>query len=148
MFCGPEKLRIIPASQSQIVVALGQLLWLLTPKLQLFKGTGRSVGRKEVILALPVDGTDGKSQEARWAVVGGGAWTWTQAVGFPGGASGKEPACHGRRHKSHGFDPWVGKIPWRRKWQPTPVFLPGESHGKRSLAGYSPWGHKETRLSD
>ena len=37
-----------------------------------------------------------------------------------------------------GFDPWVGKIPWRRAWQPTPVFLPGESHGQRSLAGYSP----------
>ena len=41
-----------------------------------------------------------------------------------------------------GFDPWVGKIPWRRKWQPTPVFLPGESHGQRSLVGYSPWGRK------
>ena len=43
-----------------------------------------------------------------------------------------------------GFDPWVGKIPWRRKWQPTPVFLPGEPHGQRSLEGYSPWGHKES----
>ena len=42
-----------------------------------------------------------------------------------------------------GFDPWVRKIPWRRAWQPTPVFLPEESHGQRSLAGYSPWGHKE-----
>ena len=42
-----------------------------------------------------------------------------------------------------GFYPWVGKIPWRREWQPTPVFLPGQSHAKRSLAGYSPWGHKE-----
>ena len=41
-----------------------------------------------------------------------------------------------------GFDPWVGKIPWRRKWQPTPVFLPGESPGQRSLVGYSQWGHK------
>ena len=41
------------------------------------------------------------------------------------------------------FDPWVGKIPWRRKWQPTPVFLPGESHGERILVGYSPWGCKE-----
>ena len=38
-----------------------------------------------------------------------------------------------------GFDPWVGKIPWRRAWQPTPVFLPRECHGRRSLAGYSPW---------
>ena len=42
------------------------------------------------------------------------------------------------------FDPWVGKIPWRRVWQPTAVFLPGESHGQRSLAGYRPWGRKES----
>ena len=42
------------------------------------------------------------------------------------------------------FQPWVGKIPWRRALQPIPVFLPGESHGHRSLAGYSPWGHKES----
>ena len=42
-----------------------------------------------------------------------------------------------------GFDPWVGKIPWRRKWQSTPVLLPGKSHGQRSLVGYSPWGHKK-----
>ena len=47
-----------------------------------------------------------------------------------------------------GFDPWVGKIPWRRAWQPTPVFLPGESHGPRSLAGYSPWGHKESDMTE
>ena len=45
----------------------------------------------------------------------------------------------------HGFDPRVGKIPWRRKWQPTAVFLPRKSHGQRSLAGYSPWGHKKVR---
>ena len=42
------------------------------------------------------------------------------------------------------FNPWIRKIPWRRKWLPTPVFLPGESHGQRSLACYSPWGHKES----
>ena len=48
-----------------------------------------------------------------------------------------------RRHKRLGVDPWVGKIKWRRKRQPTPVFLPGESHGQRSLVGYSPWGHKK-----
>ena len=60
--------------------------------------------------------------------------------GFLGGANGKETACQSRRC---GFSPWVGKIPCRREGQPTPVFLPGESHGQRSLAGYSPWGHKE-----
>ena len=57
--------------------------------------------------------------------------------GFPGGAGGKEPACQCRRHKRHGFNLCVRKIPWRRAWQPTPVFLPGESHGQRSLAEYS-----------
>ena len=47
-----------------------------------------------------------------------------------------------RRHRKCSFDPWVGKFPWRRAWQPAPVFLPGESHGQRSLVGYSPWGHR------
>ena len=56
--------------------------------------------------------------------------------GLPGGASGKEPACQCRRHKRRAFDPWVGKIPWRKAWQPTPIFLPGESHGQRRVAGY------------
>ena len=44
-----------------------------------------------------------------------------------------------------GFDPWVGKMPWKREWPPTPVFLPGESHGQRGLAGYSPWGSQRVR---
>ena len=57
--------------------------------------------------------------------------------------SGKESACQFRRPKRRGFDPWVGKIPWRRKWQPTPVILLGKSYGQRSLVGYSPWDHKE-----
>jgi len=43
---------------------------------------------------------------------------------------------------------WVGKIPWRRKWQPTPGFLPGESHGQRGLVGYSPWGRKELDMTE
>ena len=46
------------------------------------------------------------------------------------------------------FDPWIRKIPWRRKWQPTPVFLPGKFHGQRNLAGYSPWGHKALDMTD
>ena len=64
----------------------------------------------------------------------------------PGGASGKEPACQCKRDKRWGFDPRVGKIPWRRAWQPTPVFLPGESHGQRSMM-YSPWSCKEPYTS-
>ena len=62
---------------------------------------------------------------------------------YPGGASGKESARQYRRQKRHSFDPWVRKIPWSREWQPIPIFLPGEFHGQRSLAGGSPWGHKE-----
>ena len=54
-----------------------------------------------------------------------------------GGASGKEPICNAGDTEMW-FDPWVGKLPWRRKWQLTLVFLPGESHGQRSLVGYSP----------
>ena len=64
--------------------------------------------------------------------------------GFPGNASGnasgKESSCQCRRCTFH---PWVGKIPWSRKWQPTPVLLPGKFQGQRSLAGYSPWRRKE-----
>ena len=63
-------------------------------------------------------------------------------MGFPGGPSGKESICQCRRC---GFNPWVGKIPQRRKWQPTPVFLPGKCDGQRSLEGYSPQGHKRAR---
>ena len=105
--------------------------------------------------------------------------------GFPGGASGKEPAYQCRRHKRPRFNPWVRKISWGRAWQPTPVLLPGGSHeqrslvgiiprvtqshtrlkqlsmhtyglefeqtpgdsgGQRSLACYSPWGHKESDI--
>ena len=68
--------------------------------------------------------------------------------GFPGVTSGKEPACQCRALKRRWFYPWVGKIHWRREWQPTPAFLPGESHGQKSLAGYSPWGCKESNTTE
>ena len=64
----------------------------------------------------------------------------------PCGSNGKECACQCRRCR---FSPWVRKILWRRQWQPTPVFLPGESHGLRNLVGYSAWSHESrTRPSD
>ena len=69
-------------------------------------------------------------------------------TGFPGGASGNEPTCQSRRHKRHRFDPWVGKIPWRRKGQPTPVLLPGKSHGQKNLVVYNPWDHKESDATE
>ena len=68
-------------------------------------------------------------------------FNWT----FPGGASGKESTCQCRRPKRHKFDPWVGKIPWNRKWHLIPVFLPGKFHGQRSLAGSA---KSQTRVSD
>ena len=70
------------------------------------------------------------------------------AAAAPGRLSGKEPACQCRRHRRLKFDPQVGKIPWRRAWQPTLVFLPRESHGQRSLAGYGPWGLKEKDMTE
>ena len=73
---------------------------------------------------------------------------WDKTVwGFPCSSIGKESACRCRRHRRHGFDPWVRKIPWRRKWEPTPVFLPGKSHGQRSLVGYRPLGHTESDMA-
>ena len=65
------------------------------------------------------------------------------ASGLPGWHSSKESTCQCKRCRRHRFDPWVKKVTWRRKWQPTPVFLSGESHGQRSLAGYSPQGLRE-----
>ena len=59
---------------------------------------------------------------------------------FAGSTIGKEPTYQCRKHKRCSFDLWVGKIPWRRAWQPNPAFFPRESHGHRSLVGYSLWG--------
>ena len=72
----------------------------------------------------------------------------TREEGFSRWFSGKELACQCRRLRRHGFDPWPGKIPWRKKWQPTPVFLPGKHHGQRSLAGYRPWDHKQSDMTE
>ena len=65
--------------------------------------------------------------------------------GLPWWLSGKESACHYRRL---GFNPWIRKIPWRRRWQPTPVLLPEKCHGQRSLVGSSPQGWKETYTTE
>ena len=63
---------------------------------------------------------------------------------FPGGSDGKESSCNA----GDWLDPWVRKILWQREWQPTPVFLSGEFHGQRSLAGYGPWGCKESDTTE
>ena len=69
---------------------------------------------------------------------------WLVKAWFPGGSVGKASA----RNVGPWFDPWDGKIPWRRKRQPTPVLLPRKFHGWRSLVGYSPWSHKESDTTD
>ena len=79
------------------------------------------------------DGDDGR-WVSHWAV---------HAEGLPRSLSSKEPTWQCRRHRTLGFNPWVRRIPWSRKWQPTPVFFPEKFHGQRSLAGYSSWGHKK-----
>ena len=68
-------------------------------------------------------------------------------MGLPWWLSGKDCACNAGATGDPGSDPWVGKIPWRRAQQLTPVFLPGESHGQRVLAGYSLWAHKELEMT-
>ena len=86
-------------------------------------------------------GQCGTSGDARGSGrVGGVVVRWVNIGELPRWISSKESTCQCRRHK---FDPWVRKVPCRRKWQPTPVFLPGKFHGQRSLAVYSPWGGKE-----
>ena len=64
---------------------------------------------------------------------------------FPSSSDGKESACNAG---DLGLNPWVGKIPWKRKWQPTPVFLAGKSHGQRNMTCCSPWGHKESDTTE
>ena len=68
--------------------------------------------------------------------------------GFPGGTSGKESSCQCRRCKRYSFNPWIGKIRWRRKWQLTSLFLTGKFHGHRNLVGHRPWGCKESDTTD
>ena len=66
-------------------------------------------------------------------------------MGFPGSSEVKASACNAG---DPGLIPGLGRFPWRRKWQPTPVLLPGESHEQRSLVGYSPRGRKESNVTE
>ena len=75
-------------------------------------------------------------------------FTTSTTLGLPWWHSGKESPCQCRRLRRCGLDPWSGKIPWSKKCQPTPVFLPGKFHGQRSLEGHSPWGPKELATTE
>ena len=84
----------------------------------------------------------GTSRKGQWARLTGGL---SHTRSFPGGSEVKASACNvGDR----GSIPGLGRFPWRRKWQPTPVLLSGESHGWRSLVGYSPRDHKESDTTE
>ena len=72
-------------------------------------------------------------------------WGTRHSPVLPKWYNSKESTCQCRRRS---FNPWVGKIPWRRKWKPTPVFLTGKSHGGKNLLGYSPWGRKELDMTE
>jgi len=69
-------------------------------------------------------------------------------MGLPRWLNGERIHLKCRRHRTHGFNLWVRMIPWRRAWQPSPIFLLEESHGQRSLEGYIPWGCKESDMSE
>ena len=70
-------------------------------------------------------------------------------MGFPGGSDSKASAYNaGDLVSIPGFNPWAGKTPWRRRWHPTPVFLPEKSHGQKSLVGYSPWVRKQSDTTE
>ena len=86
-----------------------------------------------------------KKNYLRFILSGRNGYIISKVQSFPGGSNGKESAWNARDLR---FNPWVGKIPWRREWQPTPVFLPGEFRGQRSLAGHSPWGRKEPETNE
>ena len=73
---------------------------------------------------------------------------WQMCKGFPGGISDKEPTCQCKRCKICGFDPWVGKIPRRKKWHPLPVFLSGEVQRQSNLPGYRPQGGKQSDTTE
>ena len=89
-------------------------------------------------LCNPIDGSPpGSSERSLFIYI-------SDLLGFPGGAKGKERSCQCKRHQRPGFNHWVEKIPWRRTWQPIPVFLSVEFHGQSSLAGYSQQVHKES----
>ena len=99
-----------------------------------------------------------RGDQVRWLSFKGGlrvetvqGHLWVQVLGFmgfPGDASGKRTSLQCRRHKRHGFHPWVMKIPWRKEWQPTPIFLSGEPHGQKCFMGDRPWGHKESNKTE
>ena len=127
-----QRLKRLPAMRETWVRSLGR---------EDSPGEGNGNPLQFSCLENPMDG------EAWWAAVHGVAKSWTRLRDVTctfRWHSGKESACH---VGGKGLIPGSGRFPWRRKWQPTPVFLPGEPHGQRSLGGSNPWGQKSLQLS-
>ena len=152
-----SELSVVKACIGALQVALGKTH--CSPRPCLSWGPSFSLDPRLGIYASDPPRVGLTSRSVDWVGLGWGPGTCTfvkapgssaigPGLGFPGGASGKEPACQCRRCKRCGFYPGVGKIPRNRKWKPTPVFLPGEFHGQRSPAGCSPWGHKESDTTE
>ena len=114
--------------------------WQPTPVFLPGKSHGQEPGRLQSMGSQKIGHDWGTEQQQERCI--------SSLPGFPVCASGKEPACLYRIHRRYRFDPWVGKIPWRRAWQPTPVFLPRKSHRQRSLVGYSPRDCKESNTTE
>ena len=130
----------MPSRTPPGILKLSATAWLYVPWKA---GSPHCPGKERKPLGLPLPNGRGLRPTSRenqvplecpFSEVSPNSKIWS----FPVKASGKEPTCQFRRQKRCGFDPWVKKISWRRAWQPFPVFLPGESHRQRSLAGYSP----------
>ena len=114
--------------------------WLdILAAMEEFRGSGN-----QAVMVMKGD-TPWQLSKPQLLLLGNGDKTFTAGLfgGIPRWHSGNESTCQCRRHERHRFDPWVGKSLWRRKWQPTPVLLPGKFHRRRSLVGYSPQGLRE-----
>ena len=111
----------------------GVLLWLQTAEILAHKLVQPSSSRLH--LCLPFTRSPGCARGNELIIRRWSALTeWGKQPYLPKRLSSKESTCQCRRHKRCVFDPWVRKVPWRRAWHPTPILLPGESHGQRSLA--------------
>ena len=104
--------------------------------------------RQEYWSGLPFPRGSSWPRDITWVSCVANRFLPSELPGNPKWCSGKEPACQFRRYKRHRFDPWAGKIFWRRKWQPCPVFFPGKFHGQRRLDGYSLWGRRAEHMTE
>ena len=100
---------------------------------KILSGLGHFIHPNPVLVSRPASGPPFPTHK-RYLLIA----NYYEMVGFPSGSVLKNLL----QCRRHGFNPWVGKVLWRKKWQPTLVFLPGKSHGHKSLAGYSSWGCK------